>query len=47
MLTSIFTGLFDTEAATAIDVTDFMVCIISSLIIGFIIAAMYMYKSTY
>lgn len=47
MLASIFTGLFDTETATAIDVTDFLICIISSLIIGFIIAAMYMYKSTY
>jgi hypothetical protein len=47
MLASIFTGLFDTEAATAIDVSDFLICIISSLVIGFIIAAMYMYKSTY
>jgi hypothetical protein len=47
MLASIFTGLFDTEAATAIDISDFMICIISSLVIGFVIAAMYMYKSTY
>jgi hypothetical protein len=47
MLASIFTGLFDTEAATAIDVTEFLICLISSLIVGFIIAAMYMYKSTY
>jgi hypothetical protein len=47
MLENIFTGLFDAEAATAIAVSDFMMCLISSLIIGFIIAVMYMYKSTY
>jgi hypothetical protein len=47
MFTNIFTGLFDTKAATVIDITEFMICIASSLVIGFIIAAMYMYKSTY
>jgi predicted transport protein len=47
MITSIFNGLFDNNAATAIDVTDFLICIISSLIIGFMIAAVYMYKNTY
>jgi hypothetical protein len=47
MFTNIFTGLFDTQAATAIDITEFMICIASSLVIGFIIAAMYMYKSIY
>jgi predicted transport protein len=47
MLENIFTGLFDTGAASAIDVTKFMICIISALVIGFIIAAIYMYKSTY
>jgi hypothetical protein len=47
MFTNIFTGLFDTKAATVIDITEFMICIGSSLVIGFIIAAMYMYKSTY
>lgn len=47
MLASIFTGLFDTEQALAVDVTDFLICILSSLVIGFVIALMYMYKSTY
>lgn len=44
---NIFRGLFDAETASIISVADFMICIISSLIIGFILAAMYMYKNTY
>ena len=47
MLQNIFRGLFDLETANIISVSDFMICIVCSLIIGFIIAAMYMYKSTY
>lgn len=47
MLQNIFRGLFDVETANVIAVSDFMICIVSSLIIGFIIAVMYMYKSTY
>lgn len=44
---TIFKGLFDTEMASMLSVQDFMICIFSSLIVGFIIAIMYMYKSTY
>lgn len=47
MLESIFRGLFDAESASIIAISDFMICIISSLVIGFIIAIIYMYKSTY
>lgn len=47
MLQNIFKGLFDVETASVISVSDFMICIVCSLIIGFIIAAMYMYKSVY
>ena len=47
MLETIFKGLFDAEAASAIAVSDFMICIVSSLIIGLIIAVVYMYKGTY
>ena len=47
MLQNIFRGLFDAETANVIAVSDFMICIVCSLIIGFVIAAMYMYKSTY
>lgn len=45
MLENIFKGLFDAETASIIAMSDFMICIISSLVIGFIIAAMYMYKN--
>lgn len=47
MAGNIFKGLFDTEASGTIAVSDFLICVISSLVIGFIIAAVYMYKSTY
>ena len=47
MSQNIFKGLFDVETAGVIAVSDFMICMISSLVIGFILAAMYMYKSTY
>lgn len=47
MLENIFKGLFDTETASVIAVSDFMICIISSLVIGLIIAVMYMYKNEY
>lgn len=42
----IFKGLFDSDAAV-ISMSDFLICIISSLIIGVIIAISYMYKSKY
>ncbi len=44
---NIFKGLFDTQATDVIALSDFMICIISSLVIGFIIALMYMYKNEY
>lgn len=44
---NIFRGLFDAETAGIIPVTDFMICIGSSLIIGLLLAGMYMYKNTY
>lgn len=47
MLKNIFRGLFDTGSMEVISVSEFMICIIASLVIGFIIAVMYMYKSTY
>lgn len=47
MLQNIFKGLFDTGSAGIISVSDFMICIIASLVIGLIIAVMYMYKCTY
>lgn len=47
MIQNIFRGLFDAGNAGMIALPDFMICIGSSLVIGFIIAAMYMYKGTY
>ena len=47
MLETIFQGLFDAETASVISVADFMICIISSLVIGWMISVMYMYKNTY
>lgn len=44
---TLFKGVFDNELASAISIGGFFICIMSSLIIGFVIAAMYMYKSTY
>ncbi|MDE7272590.1 MAG: DUF4956 domain-containing protein [Lachnospiraceae bacterium] len=47
MSENIFKGLFDAEMASVISVTDFMICIFSALVIGFILSVMYMYKNTY
>ena len=46
MIVSIFNGLFDSENAN-IEITDFLVCIGVSLILGLIIAFVYMYKTKY
>ena len=45
MSETIFKGLFDAETANVITMSDFMICILSSLVIGLIIAVMYMYKN--
>lgn len=47
MLENVFRGIFDAETASIISVADFMICILSSLVIGFILSVMYMYKNTY
>ena len=47
MVEMVFRGLFDTETAYVISVTNFIICIVSSLVIGWIISIMYMYKNTY
>lgn len=47
MLENVFRGLFDAESASVIPVTDFMICIVSSLAIGFLLSVMYMYKNVY
>lgn len=47
MLDKIFTGLFDTTELGGIAVSDFLLCILISLVIGVILALAYTYKNTY
>ena len=46
-LEKIFKGLFDSELAQVIGVTDFLICLGVSLVIGVIMAAAYMYRTRY
>lgn len=47
MLNSLFTGLFDTSITNTITVTDFLLCIFVSLLIGLFLSIVYTYKSRY
>ncbi len=47
MLNSIFKGIFDSDTASTIAVSDFLACVVSALLIGLILALCYMYKTRY
>jgi len=47
MMSELFKGIFDSEFASVITVTDFMLCIFVSLIVGVIMALSYMYRTRY
>ena len=47
MLNSIFHGLFDTDMTSVIGISDFLLCIGCSLLIGLILAFGYMYRTRY
>ena len=47
MLDSLFKGLFDTDYTSVISVSNFLLCIGFSLIIGLVIAFGYMYRTRY
>lgn len=47
MIETLFKGIFDTELTTVISVSDFLLCIGMSLVIGLVIAFSYMYKTRY
>ena len=47
MLDSLFQGIFDTDTAATIAVTDFLLCIGAALLIGLFLALIYTYKSHY
>lgn len=47
MFDNLFRGLFDSDLTTVISVTDFMLCLSFSLILGLILAFTYMYRARY
>lgn len=47
MLENLFKGLFDTDLTTVISVTDFLLCLGSSLVLGLVMALTYMYRTRY
>lgn len=47
MMDSLFSGLFDSEIIQVISVTDFLLCIGVSLLVGLILAGAYVYRSRY
>ena len=47
MLDNLFRGLFDTEPASVISVSNFVLCIGCALLIGILMAAVYMYRTRY
>ena len=47
MLEKLFKGLFDTDITTVISVTDFLLCLGASLVIGILMAFAYMYRTRY
>lgn len=44
---SIFQGLFDTDMTEVISVSDFLICMGGSLLIGLLLAVVYMYRTRY
>lgn len=47
MLDNLFRGIFDGELSSVISVTDFMLCLGLSLILGLVMAFAYMYRTRY
>ena len=47
MLDQLFKGLFDTDLTVVVSVTDFLLCLGVSLLLGLIMALAYMYRTRY
>ena len=47
MLENLFKGLFDTDLTAVIGVTDFLLCLGCSLVLGLVMAFAYMYRTRY
>lgn len=45
MLENLFKGIFDSDLVSVISVTDFLICLGVSLILGFVMAFAYMYRT--
>ena len=43
----LFKGLFDTDLTAVISVTDFLLCLVVSLVVGILMAFAYMYRTRY
>lgn len=47
MLNNIFQGLFDADYTAVISVTDFLLCLVVSLLLGLVMALCYMHRTRY
>lgn len=47
MLNNLFKGIFDSDFTTVISISDFLLCLVSSLVLGIILALAYMYRTRY
>ncbi len=47
MISNLFQGLFDSELTTVISIGDFLLCLGTSLVLGLVMAAAYMYRTRY
>ena len=45
MLDNIFRGLFDSDMMTVISISDFLICVAVSLVLGMVLAMSYMFRS--
>ncbi len=45
MFNEMFTGIFDTTSAITLDITDFLICMLTSIVLGVFMAKMYSYKT--
>lgn len=47
MLSTIFSGVFDSEAASIISISEFMLCLVVALLVGLLLAGTYTIKNRY
>jgi len=47
MLNNMFRGIFDSQSANVISVSDFLLCLFVSLLVGLLLAGVYTYKNRY